>query len=237
MKMWVRATLLFLSVVACKSSTQGEGVGAPPIVSSGTAGGTVSISTTADSGVGPASAPAACESATACDACLGIEGCNWTGGVCARACLADTYCHGPGNPHAPRCPAADASVVADASAPAPPIVGVHSLTFREGAHPPVGANGAHGATVWAVTLAASAGPSPELTALFQQAMAAHLAASVGEANCTPAVAGAYPSTMPTGDEAQILTVTFRSERDARLFAAALTETPLRVGRVRVGCAD
>ena len=55
--------------------------------------------------------------------------------------------------------------------------------------------------------------------------------------CAPAVGGAYPSTIPSGDGAQALTVTFRSERDARAFAAALTETPLHIGRVRVMCAD
>ncbi len=136
---------------------------------------------------------------------------------------------------------ADASTPepADASAPEPasPLVGLHALTFRAGAHPPVGAAGAHGATVWAVTLAASAGASPELTALFQQCLAAHLAASLGELRCAPAVGGAYPGTVPSGDGAQAVTVTFRTERDARAFAAALTEAPLHIGRVRVLCAD
>jgi hypothetical protein len=137
--------------------------------------------------------------------------------------------------------AADAAAVADASTPEPPpppaLVGLRALTFRAGARPPRGAAGTHGATVWAVTLAASAGPSADLTALFQQTQAAHLAAGVGDVSCSPAVGEAYPSAVPSGDGAQALTVTFRAERDARQFAAALTEAPLRVGRVRFLCAD
>lgn len=132
---------------------------------------------------------------------------------------------------------APAETDAGAPAAANPLVGLRTLAFREGASPPVGVNGAHGATVWAVTLASSAGPSPELSALFQQTQAAHLAASVGDLNCTPAVGESYPSTIPTGDGAQLLTVTFRSEQEARQFAAALTEAPLRIGQVRVMCAD
>lgn len=140
-------------------------------------------------------------------------------------------------PEAP--PSPDAATTTDAvvAEPAPPLVGLRALTFRAGARPPRGAAGTHGATVWAVTLAASAGPSPDLTALFQQAQAAHLAAVVGDLSCSPAVGGDYPSAVPSGDGAQALTVTFRSERDARQFAAALTEAPLRVGRVRSMCAD
>ena len=133
-------------------------------------------------------------------------------------------------------PAAPTPVEVAPPAP-PPLVGLRTLTLRPGAPPPVGAYAAHGATVWAVTLAASAGPSPELTALFAQTQAAHLAASVGDLGCTPAVGEAYPGTIPNGEGAQIVTVTFRSERDARRFAAALTEAPLRTGRVRVMCAD
>ena len=234
MKTWTFPAALLLSLVACQGSTQRQGVSAAPSSSSTTAS-----AASPDAGTEAAPATAACESAAACDACLALAGCNWTGDRCLRACLADTSCYGPGNASAPRCPAEGASVAADAGAPAaaPPLVGVHTLAFRPGAPPPVGVNGAHGATVWAVTLSASAGPSAELSALFQQTQAAHLASSVGELNCTPAVGEAYPSTVPTGDGAQVLTVTFRSERDARRFAAALTETPLRTGRVRVMCAD
>ena len=133
--------------------------------------------------------------------------------------------------------AVEAVTPPDAPPAAPPLVGVRALAFRAGARPPLGVNPTHGATVWAVTLGASAGPSPALTALFDQATAAHLAVGVGEVNCTPAVGGDYPGAMPTGEAAQIVTVTFRSERDARQFAAALTEAPLRTGRVRVLCAD
>jgi nucleoid-associated protein YgaU len=140
-------------------------------------------------------------------------------------------------PEAPPSPDAAAPTDAVVAEPAPPLVGLRALTFRAGARPPRGAAGTHGATVWAVTLAASAGPSPDLTALFQQAQAAHLAAGVGDLSCSPAVGGDYPSAVPSGDGAQALTVTFRSERDARQFAAALTEAPLRVGRVRFMCAD
>lgn len=144
----------------------------------------------------------------------------------------------PDVPPAPS-PSSDAATPTDAedASPAPPLVGLRALTFRAGARPPRGAAGTHGATVWAVTLAASAGPSPELTALFQQAQAARLAAGVGDPSCSPAVGGDYPSAVPSGEGAQALTVTFRSERDARQFAAALTEAPLRVGRVRFLCAD
>lgn len=232
MKTWTLPAALLLSLVACQGSTQRQGVSAPPPASSSAA--------SADAGAVPSPAAAACESATACDACLSLSGCNWTGNLCRSACLMDTSCFGPGNASAPGCPAAVAAAEADAGAPAPaanPLIGLRTLAFREGAHPPVGVNGAHGATVWAVTLTASAGPSPELNALFQQTQAAHLAASVGGPSCTPAVGGSYPSTIPTGDDAQLLTVTFRSERDARQFAAALTEAPLRIGRVRVMCAD
>lgn len=147
----------------------------------------------------------------------------------------------PDAPPAPS-PTSDAATPTDAedaspAPPAPPLVGLRALTFRAGTRPPRGAAGTHGATVWAVTLAASAGPSPELTALFQQAQAARLAAGVGDLSCSPAVGGDYPSAVPSGEGAQALTVTFRSERDARQFAAALTEAPLRVGRVRFMCAD
>ena len=234
MKTWTLPAAVLLSLGACQGSTQRQGVRAPPPASSN-----ITSGATADAGAEVAPAAAACESATACDACLSLPGCNWTGDRCLRACLMDTSCIGPGNASAPRCPAAGATAETDAGAPAAaiPLVGLRTLAFREGAHPPVGAHGAHGATVWAVTLTASAGPSPELNALFQQTQAAHLAASVGDLNCTPAVGGSYPSTIPTGDGAQVLTVTFRSERDARQFAAALTETPLRTGRVRVMCAD
>ncbi len=134
---------------------------------------------------------------------------------------------------------ADAPATADASAATPsfPLIGVRALTFRPGARPPLGAPGAHGATVWAVTLAASAGPSPELNALFEQLQAAHFATGVGGVGRSPAVGDAYPSSVPTGDDAAVVNVTFRNERDARRFAAALTEAPLHVGRVRYMCAD
>lgn len=136
-------------------------------------------------------------------------------------------------------PATDVPAAADATAAMPslPLIGVHALTFRPGARPPLGAPGVHGATVWAVTLAASAGPSQEMTALFEQTVAARLATGVGGVGCSPAVGAPYPSSVPPGDDAEVLTVTFRNERDARRFAAALTEAPLRVGRIRFMCDD
>jgi hypothetical protein len=223
MKTWFVPVAL-LSLVACRGSTQSPAASAP-------ASPRASAEATPDAGSEPAPTPIACESATACDTCLAIDACNWTGDRCLASCLADTSCFGPGNPSAPRCPDVAAAPAA------PPLVGAHTIAFRAGPRPPVGVLLPHGATGWAVTLAASAGPSPELTALFASAQGAHLAASVGDVACTPAVGGAYPATMPTGDGAQALTVTFRSERDARRFAAALTEAPLRIGRARVMCAD
>lgn len=134
---------------------------------------------------------------------------------------------------------ADVPATADASAVPPsfPLIGVRALTFRPGARPPLGEAGVHGATVWAVTLAASAGPSPALTALFEQLQAGRFATGIGGVDCSPAVGARYPSSVPTGEGAEVVNVTFRSERDARRFAAALTEAPLHVGRVRYMCAD
>ncbi|MFO0624478.1 MAG: hypothetical protein U0325_02590 [Polyangiales bacterium] len=185
--------LALLSTLACKGSTQSDGVVAPPPATA-----TPTSGASTDAGVGTPEVVAADAS-----------------------------------------PAADVSPAVDASAAAPsfPLIGVRTLTFRPGARPPLGAPGAHGATVWAVTLAASAGPSPALNALFEQSQAAHLAAGVGGVGCSPAVGDAYPSSVPTGDDAVMVTVTFRNERDARRFAAALTEAPLRVGRIRFMCAD
>jgi hypothetical protein len=40
-----------------------------------------------------------------------------------------------------------------------------------------------------------------------------------------------------GSTAQVVSVSFRSERDARAFAEALNEQPLWVGRSRIACAD
>jgi len=98
---------------------------------------------------------------------------------------------------------------------------------------------AHGATAWTVVLAAASAPMPELNTLFQQAtQTLRLAASTGEVRCNPAAEGnAYPETVPQGDGAVLVEVSFRTERHARAFAAALTEAPLWVGRIRVMCAD
>ncbi|MFK7987002.1 MAG: hypothetical protein AB8I08_13335 [Sandaracinaceae bacterium] len=46
-----------------------------------------------------------CSERSDCASCLAQAECNWTGGRCARACLMDTDCFGPGNPSAPNCPA------------------------------------------------------------------------------------------------------------------------------------
>lgn len=193
MKALTLSVIALLSTLACKGSTQSDGVGAPP------------------------PATAAPTSGASTDA----------GASTPDVVVADAS------------PVADVSSPEDASAVTPPspLIGVRALTFRPGMRPPLGVPGAHGATVWAVTLAASAGPSPELNALFEQSQAAHLATGVGGIGCSPAVGDAYPSSVPTGDDAAVLTVTFRNERDARRFAAALTEAPLRVGRIRTMCAD
>lgn len=120
--------------------------------------------------------------------------------------------------------------------PASPLVGASSLAFRPGAAPPSrGVNGAHGSTRWAVTVAGVAGPAAALSPLMEQAAALHVTMSLGEANCSPAVGDAYPPSLPA--DAMVATVVFDSERAARAFAAAMTEAPLRVGRVRVMCAD
>ena len=122
--------------------------------------------------------------------------------------------------------------------PAPPLLGASSLAFRPGATPPsLGVHGAHGSTRWAVTVAGAAGASPALSALMEQATALHVPMSLGEANCSPAVGDAYPPSLPANGGAMVATVVFDSERAARAFAAAMTEAPLRVGRVRVMCAD
>jgi hypothetical protein len=135
---------------------------------------------------------------------------------------------------------------ADASAPeaaapdaatAPTYVGLRTLTLRAGARPPRGAQQPHGREAWSVMLAVSSGSTPELTALFQQATALRLGVSTGELRCTPPVGGALPESVPQGDGAMQVEVSFRTERDARAFAAALTEPPLWVGRVRTMCAD
>ncbi|MEZ4406271.1 MAG: hypothetical protein R3A52_07340 [Polyangiales bacterium] len=121
--------------------------------------------------------------------------------------------------------------------PASPLVGASSLAFRPGAAPPSrGVNGAHGSTRWAVTVAGSAAASPALSSLMEQATALHITMSLGEARCSPAVGDAYPPSLDASD-AMVATVVFDSERAARAFAAAMTEAPLRVGRVRVMCAD
>jgi hypothetical protein len=39
-----------------------------------------------------------------CQSCLD-SGKNWTGDVCEKECLMDTWCYGPGNSAAPTCPA------------------------------------------------------------------------------------------------------------------------------------
>lgn len=124
-------------------------------------------------------------------------------------------------------------------APAPVYAGLRTITFRPRARPPRGNAMAHGATAWTVVLAAASAPMPELNTLFQQAtQALRLSASTGEVRCNPAAEGnAYPETVPQGDGAVLVEVSFRRERHARAFAAALTEAPLWVGRIRVMCAD
>jgi hypothetical protein len=142
-----------------------------------------------------------------------------------------------------RIPEGPPIAVESAPAPAPgpsgaALVGARGLVFRPGATPPsLGVNAPHGATAWAVTLAASAGPSPALDALARDARTQHVVVNVGDAGCTPAVGGRYPRTVPGGGSAQVATVLFNSRADAQGFADAMVHTPLRVGRVRVMCAD
>lgn len=132
----------------------------------------------------------------------------------------------------------DAAAAVDAPPPAPVYAGLRTIAYREGARPPRGARGAHGREVWSVILAGASSGTPELQALFQQASTTlRLAASTGELRCSPSVGEPFPATIPQGEGAMIVEVSFRSERDARAFAAALTEAPLWVGRIRVLCAD
>ena len=46
-----------------------------------------------------------------------------------------------------------------------------------------------------------------------------------------------PKSITDGSGAMSVTLNFGSERDARAFAAALSEPPLWIGRARVLCAD
>lgn len=132
----------------------------------------------------------------------------------------------------------DAAAVVDAPAPAPVYAGLRTIAFRAGARPPRGTAGAHGREVWSVILAAASGATPELQTLFQQATTTHhLAASTGEVRCSPSAGEPFPAAIPQGEGAMIVEVSFRSEREARAFAAALAEAPLWVGRIRVLCAD
>ncbi len=103
------ASALFL--VACGSSTpaatepspaanQGTSISSPTPVEPATA--------EAEPVQAPESAPEAtpttgCGSATGCDACLAMPGCNWTADRCRGYCMMDTWCMGPGNPASPVC--------------------------------------------------------------------------------------------------------------------------------------
>lgn len=132
-------------------------------------------------------------------------------------------------------PVADAAV--EAASPAVTFQGLRSITLRSGARPPRGAAPAHGSVAWTVVVAAASEGGAELSAVFQQLTTQRFAAAVGDVNCTSSAGDPYPPTVALGPSAQIVSVSFRSERDARAFAAALTEQPLWVGRARIMCAD
>jgi hypothetical protein len=140
---------------------------------------------------------------------------------------------------APVAASEDAAVAASAADAAPAIqwAGVRTFALRPGARVARGTQAAHGSTAWVVALAVASGASPELQALFTQLTQQRYAATVGEVNCMESVGDAAPSGVPNGPEAQMVTVSFRNERDARAFAAALTESAAWVGRARVRCAD
>lgn len=134
-------------------------------------------------------------------------------------------------------PVVVADAAPEATAPVVTFNGLRSIVFRPGARPPRGAPPAHGSVAWTVIVAAASQATPELTAVFEQLTAQRFAASVGEIGCTASAGDAYPATISLGSTAQIVSVSFRSERDARAFAAALNEQPLWVGRSRIACAD
>lgn len=48
-----------------------------------------------------------CSAAIGCEACLAVEGCHWTGGVCQKECLEDVFCYGPSIPYGTTCPPPD----------------------------------------------------------------------------------------------------------------------------------
>jgi hypothetical protein len=134
-------------------------------------------------------------------------------------------------------PVAVADAAPEAAAPQVTFNGLRSIAFRSGARPPRGASPAHGSVAWTVIIAAASQATPELTAVFEQLVSQRFAASVGEVGCTASAGDAYPATISLGASAQIVSVSFRSEREARAFAAALNEQPLWVGRSRIACAD
>lgn len=132
-------------------------------------------------------------------------------------------------------PAAPAEKQSDggAAASAPPT----SISFRPGRRYSRGALGRQSATVWAVLLGADGTGSGALVPLFHSATALHLAAQLGEVSCAEPTGSEFPASVPRGPNVQVLTVQFRTEGEARGFAAALETPPLWVGRVRIHCAD
>ena len=111
--------------------------------------------------------------------------------------------------------------------------------MRPGAHPPRPRNSAHGTVRWAVLLASARQPRfAALQELFEHvSQTLHYEATLGDRNCTAPAEGALPAAADPGEEGHVLVLTFRNEREARAFSAALATPPPWVGRVRVMCAD
>ncbi|MBL8683540.1 MAG: hypothetical protein JNK05_30500 [Myxococcales bacterium] len=139
---------------------------------------------------------------------------------------------------APSAESVDAAVTAQAdAAPAVQWLGARTFALRPGARVSRGTNPAHGSTAWTVVVAVASRGTPELQALSAQLTRLRYAAALGEINCTQSAGEPYPATFPSGGEAMMVSVSFRNEREARAFAAALTEQPAWVGRAQIRCAD
>lgn len=113
---------------------------------------------------------------------------------------------------------------------------VNSMRFRAGSTAPRGTPGNHGSRVWIVVLGVGPERNTELWSLFERLNAERYAVALGDPHCIVAPEQA-PAGLPSDEGAIWLTVEFATERDARRFAAALTDPPLWVGRGRVLCAD
>lgn len=132
----------------------------------------------------------------------------------------------------------DAGVTAELDAPSPvQWLGARTFALRPNARVSRGTNPAHGSTAWTVVVAVASRSTPELQALSAQLTQQRYAAAIGEINCTQSAGEPYPSTFPSGGEGMMVSVSFRNEREARAFAAAMTEQPAWIGRASIRCAD